>query len=105
MIDISIIVPTYKPKDYLYECLESLRNQISTNFTYEVIIVLNGSDDSYQHQIEKYLKTKNLSNFYFYNLESAGVFFLSVPENLFRNQASLKLFSIQKYRLVKIRYL
>lgn len=73
MIDISIIVPTYKPKDYLYECLESLINQISTNFTFEVIIVLNGSDDSYQYQIEEYLTNKKLSNFYFYNLESAGV--------------------------------
>lgn len=75
MIDISIIVPTYKPKDYLYECLESLKNQVSINFTYEVIIVLNGSDSTYRRQIEEYLRTINLSSFYFFNLECAGVSF------------------------------
>tara|TARA_R110001592_G_scaffold56347_1_gene171866 strand:+ start:6254 stop:7066 length:813 start_codon:yes stop_codon:yes gene_type:complete len=73
MIDISIIVPTYKPQAYLYECLDSLSNQISISFKYEVIIILNGSDDSYKYQIEEYLKKKKLSNFVFFNLESAGV--------------------------------
>ncbi|SNR66779.1 Glycosyl transferase family 2 [Maribacter sedimenticola] len=73
MIDISIVVPTYKPMAYLYECLDSLSNQITVSFTYEVIIVLNGSDDSYKCEIENYLKRKKLTNFIFFALPNPGV--------------------------------
>lgn len=56
---ISVIIPTYKPKDYLWECLDSLAAQTFAKEDFEVILVLNGCDDPYKSQIEKYIKKHN----------------------------------------------
>lgn len=48
---ISVIVPTYKPKDYLWQCLESLYSQTLDKSFYEVILVLNGCNEPYNSQI------------------------------------------------------
>lgn len=59
---ISVIIPTYKPDKYLYECLDSLfRQTLSHNF-FEIIIVLNGDKKPYINDLIDYTKdVKNIS--------------------------------------------
>lgn len=63
MIDISVIIPSYKPSSYIYECLNSLANQTFGNDRFEVILVLNGCKEPYESKlkwyINKYLKDIN----------------------------------------------
>ena len=56
-MEITVIIPTYKPQDYLWECLQSLYRQTLPKDSYEVLIVLNGCDAPYRESIEKYLST------------------------------------------------
>lgn len=60
MMKISVIIPTYKPKEYLWECLASLVNQTFPKEAFEVILVLNGCEEPYKSDIEKYISTKML---------------------------------------------
>ena len=62
MQDVSIIVPTYKPQAYLYDCLFSLSKQTCDHFSFEVIIVLNGPKRPYYELISKYLDELNNIN-------------------------------------------
>src|ERR1043166_8420949 len=43
VLQISVIIPTWKRSDLLWRCLESLRNQTLTNF--EIVIVANGAGE------------------------------------------------------------
>ena len=52
---ISVIIPTYKPKEYLWECLDSLYNQTLSKQDFEVLLVLNGCDEPYKSNIRKYI--------------------------------------------------
>ena len=52
---ISVIIPTYAPKDYLWECLDSLENQTLSKDEFEVILVLNGEREPYESMIQKKL--------------------------------------------------
>lgn len=52
---ISVIIPTYAPKDYLWECLGSLENQTLSKDEFEVILVLNGEREPYESLIRKKL--------------------------------------------------
>lgn len=54
-MDISVIIPTYKPQDYLWVCLDSLDAQTFSKEKFEVILVLNGCDEPYKSQIERYI--------------------------------------------------
>ena len=54
-MDISVIIPSYKPQDYLWECLDSLASQTFPKDRFEVILVLNGCEEPYKAQIEKYI--------------------------------------------------
>ena len=53
-MEISVIIPTFKPQEYLWECLDSLKEQTFSMDKFEVIIVLNGEKDPYFSQIEEY---------------------------------------------------
>lgn len=53
---VSVIIPSYKPGDYLWECLDSLCNQSLDGKDFEVLIVLNGCNKPFAEQIEKYIK-------------------------------------------------
>ena len=44
---ISVIIPTYTPKDYLWDCLKSLEQQNLSKEYFEVILVLNGEQEPY----------------------------------------------------------
>lgn len=51
---VSVIIPTYKPQDYLWECLDSLCNQTMPHDEYEVVVVLNGEREPYEQDIRDY---------------------------------------------------
>ena len=53
---ISVIIPSYKPQEYLWECLDSMKNQTFPHDEFEVILVLNGAKDPFYMNIEKYIK-------------------------------------------------
>lgn len=55
---VSVIIPTYKPKDYLWDCLDSLVVQTMSKDDYEIILVLNGCSSPYKSKIEGYIKNK-----------------------------------------------
>ncbi len=52
---ISVIIPTYRPQAYLWECLQSLSAQTLVADQYEVIIVLNGCNEPYYTQIQQFI--------------------------------------------------
>lgn len=54
-VKISVIVPTYKPQFYLWECLDSLYYQTLDKKYYEVILVLNGCNEPYNTQIKSWI--------------------------------------------------
>ena len=58
MFDISVIIPTYKPKAYIWECLDSMSAQTFPKSQFEVILVLNGCCNPWRNQIEDYLSCK-----------------------------------------------
>lgn len=73
-MDISVIIPSYKPKEYIWECLDSLARQTLSKDRYEVIIVLNGCDSPWSDRIKKYIASNNLeNNFIFIQTDRAGV--------------------------------
>ena len=53
---ISVIIPTYKPGDYLSESLAALDNQTLDHSLYEVLLLLNGPREPYMSQIESIIK-------------------------------------------------
>ena len=58
---ISIIIPTYKPKDYIWTCLDSLCSQTMQSKDWEVIVVLNGCKEPWLQELQKYVSThKNI---------------------------------------------
>lgn len=58
MIHISVIIPTYKPQAYLWECLDSMVAQTFPKEEFEVILVLNGCAEPYKSDIEQYISAK-----------------------------------------------
>lgn len=71
---ISVIVPTYKPQDYLWECLDSLVGQTFSREDFEIILVLNGCTEPYKTSIEEYVAKKmNSMNVNFIHTEKGGV--------------------------------
>lgn len=56
MTQISVIIPSYKPKDYLWECLTSLNRQTMDKRSFEILLILNGCCKPYKAQIEEYIE-------------------------------------------------
>lgn len=52
---ISVIIPSYKPQEYLWQCLDSLCNQTFPKEDYELILVLNGCKEPYDSEIRCYI--------------------------------------------------
>lgn len=52
---ISVIIPTYRPGSYLWECLDSVFYQTFNSSDYEIIIALNGEIDDYEADIDDYI--------------------------------------------------
>lgn len=53
---VSIVIPTYKPQDYLWECLDSIKKQTFPAADLETIVVLNGCDEPYKSSIVQYIQ-------------------------------------------------
>ncbi len=71
---ISVVIPTYKPQAYIWECLDSIREQTFSNDLFEVIIVLNGCSEPWKSEIDKYLKVKMSSfNVVLIQIDEGGV--------------------------------
>ena len=71
---ISVIIPTYKPHDYIWECLDSIKNQTFPKEDFELILVLNGCKEPYYSQIKNYIE-QSLSgyNINFIQTDQGGV--------------------------------
>ena len=73
-MDISVIVPTYKPGEYIWECLDSLCSQTLAHDRFEVIVVLNGCDKPFSTRITDYIKSKGGdTDFIYLQTDDAGV--------------------------------
>jgi glycosyltransferase involved in cell wall biosynthesis len=68
---ITVIIPTYKPEEYIGECLLSVKNQDIGEQNYNVIIVLNGEKEPYYSKISNYIK--DFHNFQLYYISERGV--------------------------------
>lgn len=71
---ISVVIPTYKPQDYVWTCLDSLYRQTLSKSDFEVIIVLNGCDEPWKTEILDYIGS-NLGdmNVKFIHTDKGGV--------------------------------
>lgn len=74
MIKISVIIPTYKPGDYIFQCLESLNEQTLEKTVFEVIIILNGCNQPWHNTLTTFFNT-SLANLQinFIQTDLAGV--------------------------------
>ena len=73
-MDISVIIPTYKPRDYIWTCLDSMVSQTLSYDHFEIIIVLNGCCDPWKSQIENYISSSMPHmNVTFIHTDSPGV--------------------------------
>lgn len=70
---VSVIIPTYRPQDYLWDCLSSLKEQTMNKDDFEVIIVLNGCCEPYKSSIERWISSNSLPNFILFQTDIAGV--------------------------------
>ena len=71
---ISVVIPTYKPQEYIFECLDSLHIQTFDRTQFEILIVLNGCNQPYYSMIEKYMSEKNsVGNYRLIQTDKGGV--------------------------------
>lgn len=70
---VSVIIPSYRPGDYMSACLQSLHHQTLSSADYEVIIVLNGPKSGYWTFVSDMLATMPETNWRLLYNEIAGV--------------------------------
>lgn len=70
---VSVVIPTYRPGDYIWKCLESLRCQTLQKSQFEVVIVLNGCDEPYHQMMRDGLKEMPDLNVRLYQTDQPGV--------------------------------
>lgn len=70
---ISVIIPSYRPKDYLFHCIDSLEQQSLSRSAYEIILVLNGCNEPYKQQIQEHLQAHSYENVCLLQTDVAGV--------------------------------
>ena len=69
---ISVIIPTYQPKEYLWQCLDSLSNQDFPKSDFEIIIVLNGCCEPWLSQIKDFISSRK-ANWVVLQTDEGGV--------------------------------
>lgn len=70
---VSVIIPTYKPQDYLYDCLQSLNEQTFQNKDFEVLVVLNGCNEPFATNINNRIRDFGYSNVKLLQTDIPGV--------------------------------
>ena len=70
---VSVIIPTYKPGDYLWECLKSLNSQDMPSKDFEVILILNGCNEPYVSSIGKWTDEHHFDNLRMIQTDVPGV--------------------------------
>lgn len=70
---VSVIIPTYKPGDYLWECLNSLNSQDMPVGYFEVLLILNGCNEPYYTAIRSWMKAHCCDNFQIIQTDEPGV--------------------------------
>lgn len=73
MKEISIIIPTYRPKEYLYECLNSIFKQDIPCELYEILVILNGDVEPYFSNISSFLENRSVHNVSLIMADCTGV--------------------------------
>lgn len=72
MANISVLIPTYKPNDYIVACLQSIEAQTLDKFNFKVYIALNGPRVGFYEYIKNILGKFSFEYEVFY-LPTAGV--------------------------------
>ncbi len=72
-MQISVIIPTYKPQAYLFECLDSLARQTLDASLWEVVLVLNGCKEPWLEQINQYISIHSIVQFRLLQTDTPGV--------------------------------
>lgn len=70
---ISVIIPSYKPQSYLWECLDSLCAQTFSKDDFEVIIVLNGCNEPFNSAIQEYINCHSDVQWRYIQTDQGGV--------------------------------
>ena len=70
---ISVIVPTYKPQKYLWDCLDSLSLQTFSDKDFEIILVLNGCNEPYNTAILDYMENHPSVQWNYIQTDTPGV--------------------------------
>lgn len=70
---VSVIIPSYKPQDYLWECLESMQTQTMSQDEFEVILILNGCYEPYFGEIQSFISSLSLRNLTIFQTDIPGV--------------------------------
>jgi len=58
---ITVIIPSHRPQNYIYKCIDSIADQSIDSDKYEVIIILNGEMEPFFSSLNNYIKS--LANF------------------------------------------
>lgn len=72
-IKVSVIIPSYKPQDYLWECLKSIQIQTMPQEEFEVILILNGCREPYSKKIELFISKHSIGNLIMLQTDTPGV--------------------------------
>lgn len=85
-MEVSVIIPTYQPGFYLFDCLSSVIRQDFPKDSFELIIVLNGEIQPYEGKIKSFLEKKGVT----YRLISTSATGVSNARNLALNSLNSK---------------
>lgn len=70
---VSVLIPSYRPGEYVFECLESVCNQTLSKDLYEVVLVLNGCNEPYYSQIKAFQEKNKTLNLKLIQTDTPGV--------------------------------
>lgn len=70
---ISVIIPSFKPGLYLWECLDSICAQTFPRKDFEVILVLNGCKSPFEERIIEYINVHTTVQWKFIQTDEGGV--------------------------------
>lgn len=73
MTKVSVIIPSYRPKEYFWDCLNSLVVQTLEKDSYEVVVVLNGCDEPYSNSIITFINNNPNTHILFKQTNESGV--------------------------------